>query len=265
MVTIFSLIFQSPEYADWIWESVHKNTPEIAAGKAKFVIMLNNPTEEVWEHVRKKGYNWALHNSDPDITEDDLVEMGYGGPAYLHSVYGAYNLCLELSTTPYTVLLNSDMYPAPGWLPGLMKYANPDTIVTSALVEPRRQGNIFRNFITRDQVHAFNGGYGLKDFNPKQFEEFASLISKPGTQDLISYQPIMIHKEVTDVLGLYYPEGNVLSNSLYSGSKIRMWNGRWIEYGDMYFIRKAREAGIKCIQSNESIVYHFDNGERLNK
>lgn len=265
MVTIFSLIFQSPEYADWIWESVHKNTPEIQKGKAEFIIMLNNPTEEVWKHVVKKGYKHCIHFCPTDITEEELLTMGYGGPAYLHSVYRAYNECLYVSKTEYTVLLNSDMYPAPGWLPGLMKYARPDTIVTSALVEPRRQGNIFRNFITRDQVHAFNGGYGLKDFNPKQFEEFASLISKPGTQDLISYQPIMIHKEVTDVLGLYYPEGNVLSNSLYSGSKIRMWNGRWIEYGDMYFIRKAREAGIKCIQSNESIVYHFDNGERLNK
>lgn len=265
MVTIFSLIFQSTEYADWIWESIHKNTPEIEAGKAEFIIMLNNPSKEVWDHVIKKGYKYELHISSNDITEEELITMGYGGPVYLHSVYSAYNQCLQMSKTEYTCLLNSDMYPAPGWLQGLLKYARSDVIVTSALVEPERQGNIFRNFITRKQVHTLNSGYGLNDFNAKQFEEFASLISKSNTQDLISYQPIMIHKDIIHGLDLLYPQGNVLSNSLHSGSKIRMWKGRWIEYGDMYFIRKAREKGIKCIQSNESIVYHFDNGERLNK
>jgi GT2 family glycosyltransferase len=263
MVTIFSLIFQSPEYADWIWESVHKNTSEIKSGEAEFIIMLNNPTKEVRDHVIKKKYKYAIHFS-PDITEEELIKLGYGGPTYLYSVYSAYNLCLELSKTEYTCLLNSDMYPSQGWLTGLLKYANANTIVTSSLVEPRRQGNIFTNFITRKQVHAFDGGYGIKDFNFTKFEKFANLIARQETEDLISYQPIMIHKDIVDKVGLY-PRGNVLSDSIYSGSKIRMWKDKWIEYGDMYFIRKARNLGVKCIQSNESVVYHFDNGERLNK
>ena len=41
-ISISSLIFKSPVYADSVWESVHKFTPELHNGEAEFFFIAND-------------------------------------------------------------------------------------------------------------------------------------------------------------------------------------------------------------------------------
>jgi len=51
-ISISSLIFKSPVYADSVWESVHKFTPELHNGEAEFFFIANDPTYELIEHLK---------------------------------------------------------------------------------------------------------------------------------------------------------------------------------------------------------------------
>ena len=73
----------------------------------------------------------VLDNTDPDIADVIVADNGStdGSVDYLkwlgvavisfdrnHGFAGGYNLALERVSTPYSVLLNSDVAPAPGWI-----------------------------------------------------------------------------------------------------------------------------------------------------
>jgi hypothetical protein len=259
-ITIYSLIFKSTQFADWVYNAVHKNTPEIANREAKFVFIANNATEEVINHLNDKGYEFIEFFTDPK-TNEELRDIGISEPWYIHSVYRGYNKAIEITETPYLAILNSDMYPAPGWVTSPLKYLeDQECVVTSQYVEPRRNGNIFRNRLTGVQVLERDFGQTLSSFDAEGFEKYAEEVKRPTTQPVVAYQPIFSRKET-----LSYPPGNILceywENSKPSG---RVPFGQ-IEYGDEVMVRWLREKNIPVFQDNYSMAYHFDCGERLEK
>lgn len=79
----------------------------------------------------------VLDNTDPDIADVIVADNGStdGSVDYLkwlgvavisfdrnHGFAGGYNLALERVSTPYSVLLNSDVAPAPGWINQLVEF-----------------------------------------------------------------------------------------------------------------------------------------------
>lgn len=85
----------------------------------------------------------VLDNTDPEIADVIVADNGStdGSLEYLHwlgvptmefpenlGFAGGYNKALERVSAPYTVLLNSDVAPAPGWINALTEYmdSHPD-------------------------------------------------------------------------------------------------------------------------------------------
>jgi len=262
-ISIYSLIFQSPAYAEWLYKHLHENTEELQNETATFTFIANNATNEVLEFLEKKKYPYITCHT-PDITEEELNFMGHAGPVYLHSVYRGYNKAIQHAKTEVICTVDSDMYHAPGWLTNLIKNVSPKVVVTGTVVEPRRAGNIFRNPSTGIQVLEYNFGFGLKDFDAEGFKRYALNISAASTQNLISYHPILFYKDIVLEVG-GYPEGNVIYGQYPGAQFLRIHKGQKVEYADVYFTRQLRIAGVSCIQANDSIVYHFDCGERLDK
>lgn len=62
-----------------------------------------------------------------------------------HGFAEGYNLALEATRYPYTVLLNSDVAPAPGWVGGLLSHmeAHPDTAACQPKILSYRQPDSF--------------------------------------------------------------------------------------------------------------------------
>jgi len=262
-ISIYSLIFQSPLYAEWLYNHIQKNTKEIQDGTATFKFIANNATNEVLEFLERKKYPYIICHT-PEITEEELNLKGHAGPVYLHSVYRGYNKAIEDCDTELICTIDSDMYHSPGWLTNLVKHITPKTAVTGTIVEPRRQGNIFRNPITGKQVHEANFGYGLEDFDVIGFEKYAKNVEVVSTQQLVSYHPILFYKKTALEAG-GYPEGNIIQGKYPGAQFVRMHKGEKIEFADVAFTRLLRNKGVDCIQANDSIIYHFDCGERLNK
>lgn len=261
--SIYSLIFQSPTYAEWLYNHIQKNTKEIQEGTATFKFIANNATDEVLEFLERKKYPYIICHT-PEITEEELNLKGHSGPVYLHSVYRGYNKAIEDCKTDLVCTIDSDMYHTPGWLTNLIKNVTPKRIVTGTVVEPKRQGNIFRNPKTGEQVLEGNFGYGLEDFDAEGFKKYALSVSTANTRKLISYHPVLFYKETALKVG-GYPEGNIIYGKYPGAQFLRVYNEKRVEYADVAFTRFLTIKGIDCIQANDSIVYHFDCGERLNK
>jgi hypothetical protein len=230
-VTICSLIYKSSEYADFLLRGIKKWTPK----GYSFYFIANDPTDELLRHMENNKIPFFLHrNKNP-------------AEWYIPCVYRAWNYAVEKCETPIIVLLNSDMYPSPKWLEGLLKYLNEETVVTSTLIEPAHRAGlpVFQGM--------FKGNFGIspKTFNEQAFLEEAERIRWEGVRrNPGPYMPLAIYKDVFIKAGKF-PEGNLggtgLSNPGISGDKI--------------FFDKLEIMGVKHLVSMESIVYHIKEGE----
>lgn len=54
-ITIIALIYQSTEYADFLYENIHRHTVELQNGEAEFCFIANDANTEVVEHLEKKS------------------------------------------------------------------------------------------------------------------------------------------------------------------------------------------------------------------
>jgi len=221
-VTISSLIFRSPEYACFLMKGLEKHTP----ARYSFYFVANDPTDEMAKWLSENDVpHYIFRNKDPKEW-------------YLKRVYRAWNYAVEMCKTKVIVLINSDMFPSPGWLEGLLKYLTPKTVVTSTLVEPGHTFPVFRGM--------FKGAFGTSPstFDEKGFLAFARKITYPGVRKNPGpYQPLAIYKDVFLKVG-GYPEGNVGNIS-----------------GDTICFRKLESMDVENLVSMESVVYHIKEGE----
>lgn len=246
MISIAALIFKSTSFADSTWESLMEFTPHLHDGRARFFFVANDATQKVKEHLAKHGYPFVTQDN-PYRSEDDLLKLGYSGPDYIHRVYRGYNRAITESEEQ-AVLINSDMQFSPGWLEGLEQYWNPDTILTSTLVE-RWQPKFGPRDAPGGPNYYLEGDFGShpSNFNKSGFYAFSMNNTINAVRPGRHYASIMLSRSRAIAAGLY-PEGN-------------MW-GPWGRYsGDQVFFGRLAANGVKHLESAASIVYHFNEGE----
>jgi len=253
MITIVCLVYKSIEYADFTIENIYKYTPMLKTGEAEFIFIANNATDEVKKHLKEKNYNHIVRDYECP-SDQTLNHWGFAKPAYIHEVYSAYNLGIEISKD-IVCLVATDMAYSPDWLENLLKRLKYNTVVTSKLVETTENNpyGVFRNPRTGSGAHFGLFGGRISDFREEEFLKFVEEKKIDDTEIGGGHQPLLMYKWQAELVGMY-PEGNL------AGYK-RNWN-RVEQYGDDNLMTKLLSNGINFITSLDSIVYHLKEGEQ---
>lgn len=248
MISICSLIYKSTQFADAVWDSLHEFTPHLHDRRARFFFVANDATPQLINHLRAKNYPF-VNQTNIDRDPNELLNIGYAPPSYIHRVYKGWNRAI-IESEEQLVLINSDMQFSPGWLEGLEKHWNENIILTSTLVErwqpkfgPRDTPNAARYFIEGDF------GDHPKRFNKNEFVNFSRQVRSTILNAGRHFACVMFARSKAIKVGLY-PEGN-----LYAPWGIRG--------GDQIFFNRLMFEGVKHLESAESIVYHFNEGEMV--
>jgi hypothetical protein len=249
-ISIICLIYQSCEYAEFFYSNLKKHTPELLSGEAEFCFIANDATPEVLHFLQQKAY---LHraNNNPKYTEAELFAKGFAFPEYMSRVYMGYNFGMRMAQNPILMLVSSDNCFSPGWLQNLRKRLTLNNVVSPRLIQPKIP---FPNPINHSECEVYDFGRGIDTFDEEAFLEKVREISVDNESIGNAFMPLMIYKSNAEKVG-YYPEGN-----LHNGSY------EWINRtGDTEFYLRLAEKGIKHITSDDSVVYHFNEGEKYLK
>jgi hypothetical protein len=243
-VSIASLIYKSPVYADFVYEQVHKYTPEIQTGEAEFYFVANDASPEVLEHLRRKGYPF-YEQTNHKYTNDELFSLGYGKPEYIHRVYKGWNRAIDEAKGEYVVLINSDNAFSPNWLYNLVRRTDKNTIVSSLLVERGHEviGTFPANLNGTGSIE-YNCGKTPYSYDEEKFQAFVQKVSKDAISFGGVYMPFCFLKEGA----VRYPEGNIAGSNFDDV----------IDYGDRVFMRNMNR---RHITAWDSVAYHFQQGE----
>jgi hypothetical protein len=249
-ISIISLIYQSTEFAEFVYNSLMKHTPELNNGEAEFYFIANDATDDVIRFLENKKYKYFINNNQK-YSENELFKMGYAYPEYINRVYRGYNFGIKQSLNPIIVLINSDNAFSPNWLSKLREKLNDNLVVSPRCIQPHE---VFRNPKNGSMCEMYDFGKTMKTFNEIAFIEKANQISSNTISIGNFFMPIMIYKKNVEIVG-YYPEGN-----LHAGDYNQ------IKYtGDHEFFNKLERIGVHHITINDSICYHFQEGEKKNK
>lgn len=248
-ISIISLIYQSPEYAEFVYSNILKYTPELHTGEAIFYFVANDATDEVIKYLNEKHYPYLV-NHNKQHTDDELFAMGCAFPEYIHRVYAGYNFGIKMADTPIIMLINSDHCFSPDWLINLKKWLTPERAVSPRMWQP----HVFPNPINGTKCEVFGFGNSISTFQEDSFLKRAAQLKSNTISEGNAFMPVMLYKDSIEKVG-YFPNGN-----LHDGSYDKIWRT-----GDTDFFIKLSENGVKHITSNDSIIYHFDCGEREKK
>lgn len=244
-ISIICLIYKSSEFADWVYNSVEKFTPQLKSWEAEFIFIANNPTEKVVDHLKDKWYTYYI-NSNPEYSEKELFKSWYSKPSYMTKVYRGYNYWILKAKWERVVLINSDNYFSKDWLENLLKYSDRTKIVSSTLVE--RDHPVY--WIFPWAVH-WEFWENIKKFQENNFLAFSEKIKKTGLINWKAFMPSLLYRDVA-IQGWLYPEWNIAGNS-YNDI---------IEYWDENFFRRLSLMWVKHITSLDSISYHLKEWEK---
>ncbi|HQD91374.1 MAG TPA: glycosyltransferase family 2 protein [Syntrophomonadaceae bacterium] len=240
--SIICLIYKSVKWLKFVYEQVLKYTE---MDDKEFFFVANDATEEVLAYLRQNNIpHYEFHNSPEQQAE-----------WYVNRVYRAYNYAAAKARGDFLVFINSDMAFSPGWFDNLWKAYNGSNCVASRLVEsgklPSGQYGISSNF-----------GLDPDAYQEDQFLEYAASIAEPRVENGGLYMPLLIRKEHFEMAG-GYPEGQVLLGSDIYEPVIVKWGEPCIP-GDIVLVRKLKHRGIIHQTAFDSIVYHFQWGEKDN-
>jgi len=226
MISIISLIYRSPKYADFLFRGINKHTD---LKDTEFYFVVNNGTDEIKNYLKEKNIPHYIFDTEP--------QPPY--PQNIGFIYRAWNFAVKKAKGDIIVLLNSDMWLSKDWLVNLQKNLKKgETIVTSRLVEPNKIPSIFPWTIVK------NFGFTAEDFKENEFEHFADFMKVNTWLPKGTFMPVMFYKEDFEKAG-GYPEGNIEGIG-----------------GDFHFFYKVLEPmGIKHLTAADSIVYHLQEGE----
>lgn len=248
-ISIVCLIYQSTDYANFVYRNLLKYTPELLTGEAEFYFVANDASEEVLTYLKDNDLPYHINNN-PIYTEEELFNMGFAFPEYINRVYSGYNYGIRVSENPIVVLINSDNAFSPGWLSGLKNKLSDTTVVSSKVIQP----HIFFNPINNSSCVVFDCGSSLGTFDEDKFINKVLEIKNDSISIGNAFMPLMLLKKQAEMVG-YYPEGN-LHNGNFNSIRVT---------GDHEFINKLEANGIHHITSNNSISYHFQEGEKYKK
>jgi len=225
-VTLVTLVYRSLRWLDFVMEGVEKAKTNV---RYRWLVVANDATEEVRSDPR---VNVEWDNDNPD-------------EFYINRVYRAWNEGVLNSPTSLVVMLNSDMWPADGWLDELMQVRinsqmwKRKEVPTSLLVESGRLPSAMPE-------HVKDFGKNPDEFDREGFMKHAESIRRPAEGGVPGrlFMPILVHRqEFMDIGG--YPEGNPPGTT-----------------GDKDLIRRYKEAGFEHVTALGSVVYHVQCGEQ---
>jgi hypothetical protein len=246
--SIICLIYRSTEYAKRFYECLLRYTPELGVD-ADFFFVANDATDEVLEFLVNNNYPHIIadnrHSSD-----EDLLQRGFARPEYISRVYQGFNKGIRHAQSDEIVLMNSDNFVSYGWLPNLRKRLARTCVVSPVLVQPHA---VFPNPINGSVCLVKDFGRRLSGFREEDFVAWANTIKQDSQSIGNPFMPVLMYKWQAEIVGLY-PEGNIADQQ-----------GRFKYAGDTYFYMKLATAGIRHINSNDSVVYHLQEGELRDK
>ena len=248
-ISVICLIYQSPQYAECVFDNLQKYTPELETGEAEFYFVANDPTYEVATFFERNSYPFYINNN-PHLTEAELFNLGFAFPEYMSRVYRGYNYGIKVSRNPIVMLISSDNCFSPDWLQNLKKRLTIDNVVSPKMIQP----SWFRNPINGSECDIMPFGNGWESFNEKRFLERVKFISNDNNSVGNAFMPLMCYKKNIEIIG-YYPEGN-----LHNGNYQTI-----LRTGDTEFYLRLANIGVEHIQSDDSIIYHFNEGEKYLK
>jgi GT2 family glycosyltransferase len=243
MISIVSLIYKSPIYADSVYDSVMEFTPLVKEGKAEFFFVANDATEKVINHLDTKGYTYYINNN-PRLTDDELFAKGIAYPEYIHRVYRGWNVAIE-KAKDIVVLVNSDNTFSPNWLEYLLKHSREDRVVCCRLVERRHPKHGV--FPGADELDC---GSNPGNYDKAKFLYHAERASIDALKKGGAYMPCLFYKKVIEKAGVY-PEGNLAGSSFQ----------HIIRHGDEDFFLRLKNSGVEHYTVLSSFDYHFKEGE----
>jgi hypothetical protein len=243
MISIASLISQSPAHADFVFDSLRQHTPMMwAEGQIDFFFVAVDPTTEVLKHLQNRKYRYeTIRNTD--VSEKSLFKKGISWPIELHRMYRAWNHALRKAKGEIVVLVENDHAFSPQWLENLLEYAGEQMVVSPRVLE---RSNPFPSRINGTGAEMRDFGKAPYEFRRDDFLAFAETFSRDCTTQGGCFFPCVIHKSMAKRVG-YFPEGNIAGDDFYHVA----------DYGDRKFFRKLQAEGVQHITVHNSIVYHM--------
>jgi len=239
-ISIVCLIYKDVKWLEFVYQQIQKYTD---LSDNEFFFVANGATQEVKDYL----YNNYIPHYLYDHTEDQKNEY------YINNVYRAYNFGVEKSRGDFSVLINSDMAFSENWLENLFKNYSGKNCVASRLVEQGRltpgKYGIAKNF-----------GCNFDDYKEEEFNAYALELKEDRLVDSGLYMPLLIKVETFKKIE-GYPEGNIKPGSDIFNPTIAL-PGEAVISGDAVLMEKLNAIGISHQTAFESIVYHFQEGEK---
>lgn len=239
-ISVFSLVYKDIGWLEFVYNQFLKSTD---LDGVEFYFIANDATDEVINYLRDNFI--PFYQYTPTVAQKQ--------EHYINNVYRAYNYGVEKAKADCVVLLNSDMAFSEGWLRALVRANRDKTCVSSRLIEQGKlttgRYGIERNF-----------GNSWNDYDEAAFKNYAKNISINETHEGGLYMPLLVRKKDFLAVG-GYPEGNILEGSDPFEGRIAKPGERLIS-GDVAFIEKLKKIGVSHITAFDSIVYHFQEGEK---
>lgn len=242
--SIICLIYKSVDWLKFVYEQVLKYTN---IKDVEFYFIANDADKDVLDYLRNNYIpHYEFNNTDEHRNQ-----------WYINNVYRAYNYGAKKARGDFLIFINSDMCFSPGWLDALKSGYNGNNVISSRLVESGK---------LRTGKHGIEMYFGnsIASYEEDAFLDFANSIRKNELGDGGLFMPLFIKKESFDLVR-GYPEGNLKRQSydLYSDDIAQQ--GEESISGDVVLIERLNAIGIKHNTALNSIVYHFQCGEKDSK
>ncbi len=238
--SIACLVYKSVDWLQFVHEQVLKYTDMT---NVEFFFVTNDAEQPVLDYLRD---NYIPHHVWQNTAE-------HKKEWYINNVYRAYNFAAKQAKGDFLVFINSDMAFTPGWLDNLFAVYDGKNCVASRLVESGRLRSgtfgIEKNF-----------GSTIDSFDEDGFQHYAAVAAKPTVEDGGLYMPLLMRKDHFQKIG-GYPPGNATPDSGIHHPNIAK-EGEQLISGDAILIQKMEQIGVRHVTAFDSIVYHFQQGEK---
>jgi len=238
--SIICLIYKSIGWLKFVYEQVLKYTD---MSDKEFFFIANDATEEVLTYLRDNEIPHCEFNN----TSEQQTEW------YVNNVYRAYNFAAAKARGDFLIMINSDMAFSPGWLDNLWKSYDGTNCVCSRLVESGKFPSGLYG-IEKDL------GRNFDSYQEEEFQQYAASIAEPRVENGGLFMPLLIRRQHFEMVG-GYPEGQVVTGSDIYNPVIARWGEPCIS-GDTVIMQKLQDHGIVHQTAFNSIVYHFQWGEK---
>lgn len=238
--SIICLIYKSIDWLQFSYDQIIRYTQR---DDVEFFFVANDANDAVISYLRDNYIPHKIFENTPENKRE----------WYINNVYRAYNYGAKLARGDFIVFLNSDMGLSPGWLDALIGAYSGDNLVAARLVEsgklPTGRHGLERNF-----------GRTIANYREEDFTEFAKAIREDHLLDGGLYMPLLVRRDKFLQVG-GYPEGNIVEGSEIFSPVIAKRGDPMIS-GDAVFMQRMASIGIKHQTCYNSVVYHFQEGEK---